>query len=260
MPVRRSASLSYSSKESFRPYTQHPMQPILDENAVPIAAQGKLTISPKEARQLAETVLAGTDMVVRDIYLTDDENLGHYNGTVSGAESYAYRIYCVRQTAGIMQSFVRSASQTDEGMMSSSWHYEILEMLIGNEGIIDFDWQSPHTVGEAVVEDAALLPFEEIMKIFNKMLPITLDSAAITESYQAVELDIHQIVLELQRITEQNSIENGLLVPVWNFYGTRVDTDKSGKASIDHNGVFDPQSFLTINAIDGSIIDVRRGY
>ncbi len=54
---------------------------------------------------MAESILAGTDMVVRKIELTDDANLGNYDGKVSPAESYAYRIYCVRQTQGIAQSF-----------------------------------------------------------------------------------------------------------------------------------------------------------
>jgi hypothetical protein len=140
------------------------------------------------------------------------------------------------------------------------WDYENLEIYIGNEGLISFIWRSPHTIGDTLVEDASLLPFEEIMKIFNKMMPITADPAIAKEYYQSVEINIDRIVLELQRITEQNSIENGLLVPVWNFYGTSTYTDKSGEIIPRYNGLFDPQSLLTINAIDGTIIDVTRGY
>ncbi len=258
--VTRGARIGFSSLSGPSYFAQHPMVPILDEDSVPAEANGKLTVTPKEARQLAETVLEGTDMVVRDLYLTDDAAFGYADGITQPAETYAYRVYCVRKTQGILQSFLRENATPAGGSFAPTWNYETLEIFIGNGSLLDLDWRSPHTVGETVVEDAALLSFEEIQKIFNKMMPITLDPAAITEHYASVDIRIDTIVLELQRVTEQNSIENGLLVPVWNFYGTRTNTEKSGEIYIDHNGSYDPLRFLTINAIDGSVIDVWKGY
>lgn len=263
MAVKRDAYMHYSTQEGFKNFAQHPMLRIVNEEAIPAEAEGKLSMTPAQARRTVEAILEGTDMAIQAIYLTDDENMGNFDGKVSAAETYVYRVYCVRQTKGVMQSFIRDmAMPADDGTiaMAPSWEYERMEMFIGNDGVISLSWTSPHTMGDIVVGDAHLLSFEEIMNIFNKMLPLTLETAPSIQFYKGVEIEIDHIVLEQQRIIEQNSIENGLLVPVWNFYGTRKNIDESGETNLDHNGVFDPCCLLTINAIDGSIIDIGRGY
>lgn len=257
------ARMDFITEAGTKNFAQHPMLPVTDENSIPVAANGKLNVTPKEARQIAESVLESTDMVVKELYLTDDENFGNYDGIVGAAESYVYRVYCVRQTAGVQHSFLREMArpERDSSKIAPIWYYETLELYIGNEGLLSFQWSSPHTIGETVVEDATLLSFEEILHIFKTMLPITLDPVTAKEFYHAVDIKIDHIQLEYQRITEQNSIENGLLVPVWNFYGTRTNKEQSGEVSTENNGFFDPQQcFLTINAIDGSIIDAEMGY
>mgnify|MGYP005831456645 FL=1 len=63
---------------------------------------------------------------------------------------------------------------------------------------------------------------------------------------------IHEVKLGLMRITEQNSKDTGLIIPVWDFMGTYEEKET----------FFDDTytSLLTINAIDGSIIDRGLGY
>lgn len=77
--------------------------------------------------------------------------------------------------------------------------------------------------------------------------------------YSKEDIEISRVTLSLHRIIEQNSNESGLLVPAWNFYGKQISTLN------DPDGYSEPietlnQSFLTINAIDGSIIDISKGY
>lgn len=64
---------------------------------------------------------------------------------------------------------------------------------------------------------------------------------------------IDEIRFGYSRIAEQNKSDSALLVPVWYFFGTITD---------ENNAVTDnPEySLLTINAIDGSIIDLSKGY
>lgn len=57
------------------------------------------------------------------------------------------------------------------------------------------------------------------------------------------------------RVFEQGSAENGLLIPVWNFYGTRQRTFTDGETDETIPGIM-----LSINAVDGSIIDRALGY
>lgn len=57
---------------------------------------------------------------------------------------------------------------------------------------------------------------------------------------------------------ERDNFTAGLLIPVWNFYGSAVANYASG-AAYDH-APNDGGPLLSISAIDGSIIDVKLGY
>ena len=58
-------------------------------------------------------------------------------------------------------------------------------------------------------------------------------------------------------IIDKNSFTDGILVPVWNFYcaETLVETDGYVR-NLDSS--YHPD--ITINAVDGSVIDVFKGY
>ena len=76
-------------------------------------------------------------------------------------------------------------------------------------------------------------------------------------------MNIERIELGLMRIAQPGSDEY-LVVPVWDFYGSTIlsserasYTDEEYWQKINH---FYGRSFLTVNAIDGSIIDRKMGY
>ena len=57
------------------------------------------------------------------------------------------------------------------------------------------------------------------------------------------------------RVFEQGSAENGLLIPVWNFYGMRQRTFTNGETDETIPGVM-----LSVNAVSGVVIDSAKGY
>lgn len=73
-------------------------------------------------------------------------------------------------------------------------------------------------------------------------------------------ITVEEIRLELRRVREQNSVTDGLLIPVWSFYGNQWQTKKDGSEP-EITGTEGSQTcLLTINAVDGSIIDLAKGY
>ena len=64
---------------------------------------------------------------------------------------------------------------------------------------------------------------------------------------------IDSICLGYARVLKQDETGVGLLVPAWDFFGTVTDADGTVYEEGD-------RSLLTINAIDGSIIDRGLGY
>ncbi len=228
--------------------------PVTDDSNVDVEMLSKAGLKPGEARQMVQGLLDKTDsgMAVDSVYLQDDAQY-YDDGTVQPAENYAYLIYCVRLVDGLPCSYVTGESQPESDAMASAWRYEQMYFLVNGEGIFNMVWTCPIEVIETVSEDARLKPFSEIRGIFESMMMVKYEAQAENSAY---DFDINRVTLSLHRIVEENSNESGLLVPAWNFYGKwATETDAPG-LSYEYLG----QSFLTVNAIDGSIIDIYKGY
>ena len=237
---------------------------IADEKVIPEVAEGKLSITPDDARKLGQDFLdrLGLEMKVGEIFLMHDENVVGSDAALQKAEHYAYKLNCERVVNGAACAYTAGATNYESQMTEvdeynaymPTWRYERMDMLIDDDGIIHFDWDSPLTVGEEISENVELLPYEKIKSIFEKMMLIKYE-AEFYEWNQAVnavhlEYKIDRVELCLQRIAEPDSIYTGLLVPAWNFYGGHE------YMQLDDN----PVPLLSINAIDGSIIDTAKGY
>lgn len=76
-----------------------------------------------------------------------------------------------------------------------------------------------------------------------------------------IHITIDEIALSLVRVREQNADgRNGVYVPTWVFYGSEQQVNDMGVWYA--NSVDKPTKYpvLAINAIDGSVIDLSKGY
>jgi hypothetical protein len=101
-----------------------------------------------------------------------------------------------------------------------------------------------------------MLPFDKIKNVFEKMIIV---GNSYYKEYNG-DMDITEARLGLARITAQNDLKSGLLIPVWDFFGTvTTHYEEGGRGrsyTIRDTGI----SWLTINAIDGTVIDRSLGY
>ena len=65
-----------------------------------------------------------------------------------------------------------------------------------------------------------------------------------------MSVQVTDVRLIYTRISEKDSFDTGLVVPVWNFEGTITD----------EYGHKNKGTVLSINAIDGSVINQELGY
>ena len=149
--------------------------------------------------------------------------------------------------------FGYSGTPGSDSEFGSAWIYERLVFLVNEEGIVYAEWTSPLEICDIRVYSCNLLPFSEIQQIFEKMVRVIWQYQA--KDCLSLTCNITEARLELMRVLEQGSTDNGLLIPVWNFYGTRQRSFASGNTDETLHGIM-----LTINAIDGSIIDRALGY
>lgn len=226
-------------------------QPFVDKYAVDITddtipenANG-LNLSPNSASQQVEAFFSNTNMpfAISSMSLNNDE------------DAWYYSVFCTRIVGDIPSAFILGESfYKDESTgYAEKWQYETVSVTIDNSGIRSVIWNSPTAIVENVVENSSLMPYSDIQDIFIKMMFITYEFQA--QGAKSLKLDITDVKLETMRIVEQNANKSGLLVPVWNFYGTRTleyndDTSESTSKII----------LLCVNAINGSVIDISRGY
>ena len=218
-----------------------------------------LSLTPADARQQAEALLAAcgvTDMAVDGVYLTTDrQNVpaewwdpDDLEELRAQPEHQVYAVRFLRQVAGVsVESFfgVSQVKVADSGY-GPEWMYEVLEVAVDDKGIQTVEWTGPLAVESVITEKAALLPFEEVRGIFERMLPIVYANYGVDKDW---EIEIDHVRLCLWRIFDRDSFTRGILTPVWCFYGT-----VNGRPGPEF------QPLLIVNAVDGSIIDPHIGY
>ena len=132
------------------------------------------------------------------------------------------------------------------------WSGEAMEVRVNDAGIVGFAYRAPIEVTDIVVENAALKPFSEVKDTFEKMICI------INADEQNVSrINIDRVRLSYTRVSEKDSFDTGLIVPVWGFDG-KIETARRGEE--DFVQPWRTGAIMAINAIDGTIINGQLGY
>ncbi len=243
------------------------------------AADGMLTTTPQQARDMAESFLGDMgldDMVIDTVLLCSSERReymtaveGGYSSTSSPPgdepERQAYVFRILRQLNGVKVESTHETSQTTMEVaqgdgniaVGKEWAYEYMTIAVDDAGLAYLSWQGPLEVTEVLTQNTAIRPWDEIESVFEKMIVIKNAMYENIDAYKAVRIDITHAVLSLQRIMERDSYTTGLLVPVWNFFGTTTYVHADGNPMELQCG-YTP--LISINAIDGSVVDVSMGY
>ena len=175
--------------------------------------------------------------------------------------------------------------------------YESLVVCVDAKGLLRLQWLSPMTVERVISEHTALLPLDDVLDCFGKMAFVKSDAAEQLgwqndggKILSGVKTTVERVRLSLMRIESGGDY---LLIPVWDFYGFAEYFDQNGaifsfattqpnseyteygkrgeeevtsslqktEAERAYNRMLEKQtSLITINAIDGSIIDRLTGY
>lgn len=151
-----------------------------------------------------------------------------------------------------------------------AWELENIYLDVGRDGILSFDWTAPSTQPVVQQAQSALLPFEEIASIADTMLPEVIVGPKETpltqlDQYNGFEtrmdVDITKVSLSLMRIRDKGSLQ-GTIVPVWDFWGTSdwYDAEPNAYGYQEKGMRYEFQPMLTLNAVDGTVVDRQLGY
>ena len=267
------SSLSlYSVGGHYPPYSNLNLKPIDQSTPLPEA----LTITFEQAVAMADAYVEaiGEPFSLHSAFLIDDEQDGHVDDLVQPAESYAYQLLYTRTENGVPFTTSGIGARNSDSVFSLLWGLESMLFEIDNDGLVDMQWTGPLTVTETVVEKSAILPFEQIQSVSEKMYPIIYKTRLQGESETKIEINVDRIGLELMRIRQQDITDsrNGIAVPAWVFYGQIKETGTYDWSDGPYTSYqyFNPSGgsdypipaniVLCINAVDGSVIDPILGY
>ncbi|MEG0836094.1 MAG: DUF6034 family protein [Christensenellaceae bacterium] len=211
-----------------------------------------LDFTPIEAEHLALEFCQGagiSDMEINRVMLVRNR--------LPNAQ-YAYQVEFSRIISDIAISSPVLASYAGDIGSSDEWLYEQFCIVLNNKGVVYLDWKAPIRIGNMLVESCKLIPFDEISSIFERMIRVKYEPVINIADYDSLELSISRVQLCMQRIAKKDSITVGLLVPTWNFYGTGIYT--RGGESFPYNSTSEVSLLLSMNAVDGTIIDPQKGY
>lgn len=188
---------------------------------------------------------------------------GDQGATKEGMLDAGYEFQFARCLEGVPVTYELSFGGGLEDMDSTlePWGYERCSIIVGDDGIQKMTLINPYDIGEIQTENVKLMDFDSIVKIYEQMMEV---SNADIVNYEAKRTyHIRNIKFGYTRIYDPAADnDTGLLVPVWDFFGgfDSEMSEEDGGYTRQDSGERSSQSFMTINAIDGSVIDRSLGY
>ena len=222
----------------------------------------------EQAQKQAEQYVA--DLGLTDFQIQGSELVmkGRDSGDLRGEQSSiiyedgAWTFYFTRTVDGFPVTYEMNPGAAVEDMDSTivPWPYETCVVTINREGLCQAQVSNLYEVKEVQVKDAALKSFSEIGTIFEKMIAIK-NSDLASAGVKRYDLQVSRVTLGYMRIYDPGTdARSGLLVPVWDFFGKQSqDIEYEGQA-YSYENAYPYNSFLTINALDGTVIDRGLGY
>lgn len=124
--------------------------------------------------------------------------------------------------------------------------YDQMFITLDRQGrVSNFFWSCPSSIHEERISQP-LMPFTDIMGIAEKMLPLRYQSEEIQEEQC---FHVSRISLGYMALLQRDKLTFAL-TPVWNFYGDY-------EPAREH---YSYRPLLTLNAVDGTVVDLAYGY
>ena len=171
--------------------------------------------------------------------------------SVSMENGPVYQFVFTRTVNGIPTAYTNNgcfaADNAAAVYSDKQFPYEALWIVITPEGKVKFSMISPYQLGEVSTENTELLHFEAIMNVARATLPLSLqykERYLEVRGQDKVRYTVDRITFGYTRVKQRNNPDECMLVPCWDFF----------------NAEQPDESLLTINAIDGTVIDRCYGY
>lgn len=222
------------------------------------AEQMAIELAKKIAPNLslnAKGILNGSQYVVGD---TDKEIASNWDDKLVIPNSYFYVF--TQNVDGIPiipTQYQGGRALSDQNAYLPTYEDERLNIVISDNGVESIYYCTPYTVQDILQENiTTLLPFDEIMQIAKSILPLKLAAQEAPGSPVNRSVSIDRITFGYMRVQTRGQTGVFQLIPVWDFFGT--ESNYADTWEFHRNSAID--SYLTINALDGTVMDREYSY
>ena len=164
----------------------------------------------------------------------------------------------------------------DSSGYSIPWPYERMEVWVEGNEIVQFRWSAPSQVNEIMNENVALqIDYEQAIDLSVNHLFVKYSYLFDENVVKKINAEIAKVRLEMVRVKEADTNEY-IIIPAWKIYGNvlQVLTEEE-KNRINTTKMMDTDEYLnaddftvlsyypnivTVNALDGTIINMKSGY
>lgn len=174
-------------------------------------------------------------------------------------------VYAVPHYDGVAVSYAEPIYRPGAEAYADVRAQEAIILMLTQEGVSVLLWDSPSEIAATEAETAFLMPFDRVQERAVKQLGYSHYGAE--EGTVARRLLIREVRLGYCVVHRAGGSWSA--IPVWDFYGCYADRYADQGATqwiLDENAehIVDPYgkvgTLLTLNAIDGSVIDRNLGY
>lgn len=260
--VMRNAGFSYQIGERTGVYsvdfTYGTYDSLRAGDPIPDAAKDNVQMTPAEIQQKTDDLLEQMGLTGQFAVAEIRLHAGADPWTREPNGCYVYRVTCSRLVNGVpvCPKDVHMNLYVPEDMTAPEWVYETFNIQFDDGGWVDLDWSAPIETQEIIQADCHLLPFSEIQSVMKSRLPMLLERNKSDTDIKTCTASIRRIDLGLWRIREKNTIETGLLVPVYCYYMDLLyEREYEGRAWNER-----ATDTLIVNAVNGTVIDPWNGY
>ncbi len=217
----------------------------------------------KEARRIA--TLLNTGLELTDVCaMTDYDFSGEKVKEVPVGYVFSFtRLYNgvpLKYSDNVGNWGMKAQEEILKEQYSEPWQDERLEISIGENGLEGLTYTSPATVVNTESENVALMPFEQIQETFRKQILLRPTWSELEQTTK-VYAKLDRAVLTMVKVAKKDSPDEYRMIPAWDFCGNfkraYIESGKEKESSLSN---FYFRSFLTLNAVDGSVIEKERGY
>lgn len=214
-----------------------------------------IVISKEEALSLAEKTVhsLGANDLFANGYAVGVVSM---NGLEDDMDDYKQQCHMFFFTRNVESTPVTYTEFNNPAISDQGFNYlptfEYMIVCVDDTGVANIDWRGNCMITGYEAQDSQLLPFDNIMEIAKQQL---INKFAWNEEDKPTSVLVTRITLGYATLLQKNDNSYNIMVPVWDFFGA---VSHDGSFPLSSEVGFD--SLLTINAIDGTIIDRNLGY